>query len=102
MITRLVVLGLHGYRRLVSPFLSPRCRFEPSCSRYAIHAIEHHGLRRGGWMSLKRLFRCHPFAKSHGYDPVPQALSFSAYQNKHLKSSGKTYISSSLSVPLKK
>lgn len=71
MITRLVVLSLHGYRRLVSPFLPPRCRFDPTCSRYAIHAIGHHGLRRGGWMAIKRLFRCHPLATDWGYDPVP-------------------------------
>jgi putative membrane protein insertion efficiency factor len=69
-ITRLVVLSLYGYRRLISPFLPPRCRFDPTCSRYAIHAIEHHGLRRGGWMALKRLFRCHPLGE-WGYDPVP-------------------------------
>jgi len=69
-ITRLVVWSLYGYRRLVSPFLPPRCRFDPTCSRYAIHAIEHHGLRRGGWMALKRLFRCHPLG-DWGYDPVP-------------------------------
>ena len=71
MITRLVVLSLHGYRRLISPFLPPRCRFYPTCSRYAIHAIVHHGLRRGGWMAIKRLFRCHPLGKDWGYDPVP-------------------------------
>jgi putative membrane protein insertion efficiency factor len=74
MIKRLVVLALYGYRRLVSPFLPPRCRFDPTCSRYAIHAIEHYGLRRGGWLALKRLFRCHPFGdelgKNWGYDPV--------------------------------
>jgi putative membrane protein insertion efficiency factor len=70
MITRLVVFLIHAYRRLVSPFLPPRCRFDPTCSRYAIHAIEHHGLQRGGWMALKRLFRCHPFGTEWGYDPV--------------------------------
>lgn len=68
-IKRLLILSLYGYRRLISPFLPPRCRFDPTCSRYAIHAIEHHGLRRGGWMALKRLFRCHPLG-DWGYDPV--------------------------------
>ncbi|MCE3230567.1 MAG: rane protein insertion efficiency factor [Alphaproteobacteria bacterium] len=75
-ITRFVVFSLYAYRRLVSPFLPPRCRFDPTCSRYAIHAIEHHGLRRGGWMALKRLFRCHPLA-DWGYDPVPDQASIS-------------------------
>lgn len=78
MIKRFVVLALYGYRRLVSPFLPPRCRFDPTCSRYAIHAIEHYGLRRGGWLALKRLFRCHPFGgemgTNWGYDPVPTEI----------------------------
>lgn len=74
MIKRLVVLTLMGYRRLISPFLPPRCRFDPTCSRYAIHAIEHYGLRRGGWMALKRLFRCHPLSGKWGYDPVPEEM----------------------------
>jgi hypothetical protein len=83
MITRLVVLSLYGYRRLISPFLPPRCRFDPTCSRYAIHAIGHHGLRRGGWMAIKRVFRCHPLG-DWGYDPVPGQLS-DPIQNKHPK-----------------
>ena len=82
-ITRLVVLLLHAYRRLISPFLPPRCRFDPTCSRYAIHAIGHHGLRRGGWMALKRLFRCHPLG-DWGYDPVPNETS-AALQHKPSK-----------------
>jgi putative membrane protein insertion efficiency factor len=73
MIKRLVVLALYGYRRLVSPLFPPRCRFDPTCSRYAIHAIEHHGLRRGGWMAIKRIFRCHPLG-DWGYDPVPNEI----------------------------
>jgi putative membrane protein insertion efficiency factor len=87
MIKRFLVLALHGYRRLISPFLPPRCRFDPTCSRYAIHAIEHHGLRRGGWMALKRLFRCHPLG-GWGYDPVPHKMPNGAskrVQNSHLK-----------------
>jgi len=71
MITRFVVLSIYGYRRLVSPLLPPRCRFDPTCSRYAIHAIEHYGLRRGGLMAIKRLLRCHPFSAKWGYDPLP-------------------------------
>jgi uncharacterized protein len=84
MITRLVVLSLHGYRRLISPFLRPRCRFYPTCSRYAIHAIGHHGLRRGGWMAIKRLFRCHPLGTEWGYDPVPTNIHV-ANQEEHSK-----------------
>ena len=92
MIKRLVVFSLYGYRRLISPFLPPRCRFDPTCSRYAIHAIEHHGLRRGSWMAVKRVFRCHPLNSEWGYDPVPRSL-----QDKNTKSSPVTpYLGSSL------
>ena len=51
-------------------WLRPACRFEPSCSQYAIEALESHGLLRGAWISARRLFRCNPFGRS-GYDPVP-------------------------------
>lgn len=75
MIIEKIFIGLiHGYRWLISPYLLPRCRFEPTCSRYAVHALQHHGLRRGGWMIIRRILKCHPFKKfggSWGYDPVP-------------------------------
>ncbi len=53
-----------------SMVLPPTCRFQPSCSAYAIQALEKHGAIRGGWLTLKRLSRCHPWGGS-GYDPVP-------------------------------
>lgn len=58
------------YQLLSSPF-PPSCRFVPSCSNYAIEAIQKHGVLRGGWFALKRIFRCHPFNPG-GYDPVPE------------------------------
>ena len=61
---------LRGYQVLLSPIVGGACRFEPSCSRYMIEAIERHGAGRGAWLGLRRLARCHPFG-SHGYDPVP-------------------------------
>ncbi|MAJ28954.1 MAG: membrane protein insertion efficiency factor YidD [Planctomycetes bacterium] len=68
-----IFLGLIGvYRRGISPLLPPLCRFEPSCSGYAVEAIRMHGACRGGWLSLRRLLRCHPFSKG-GYDPVPDS-----------------------------
>lgn len=63
-----------GYRLFISPWLGPNCRFEPSCSAYALEAIERHGPFRGLWLMLRRLSKCHPvtwLGGSHGYDPVP-------------------------------
>jgi len=67
---RLARLLVHGYRYFISPLLGPRCRFHPTCSEYALEALERHGVLRGGWLSLRRLLRCHPW-HSGGYDPVP-------------------------------
>lgn len=58
------------YQKLISPLLGARCRFEPSCSAYADAALKQHGAFRGGWLTLRRLARCHPWGGS-GYDPVP-------------------------------
>jgi len=57
------------YRALVSPLLGSCCRFAPSCSAYASEAVQRFGIRRGGWMALKRVLRCHPF-HAGGWDPV--------------------------------
>jgi putative membrane protein insertion efficiency factor len=65
---------IRGYQLLVSPLLGPRCRFHPSCSHYALEAIETHGPARGSWLALRRLLRCHPLHPG-GYDPVPTARS---------------------------
>jgi hypothetical protein len=69
-IARFVVLQvLRGYKWLVSPLLPPSCRYVPSCSEYAMEAVERYGAFRGSWMAMIRLLRCHPFVKG-GYDPV--------------------------------
>ncbi|KKZ15374.1 MAG: hypothetical protein TH68_00705 [Candidatus Synechococcus spongiarum 142] len=66
-----LLIGLIGlYQRFISPLLGPRCRFSPSCSTYAMEALDRHGLWRGGWLSVWRLLRCHPCTPG-GYDPVP-------------------------------
>ena len=66
-----VLLALiSAYRRWISPLLGPRCRFIPSCSAYGLEAIGRHGPWRGGWLTVKRLCRCHPFTPC-GCDPVP-------------------------------
>lgn len=71
-IARLLIALLRSYKRFISPLLGPRCRFEPSCSQYAMTAIATHGPLRGGWLAVRRLGRCHPFHPG-GYDPVPDA-----------------------------
>ncbi|NMG76695.1 membrane protein insertion efficiency factor YidD [Aromatoleum diolicum] len=66
-----LLLGMLGvYRYAVSPLLGRNCRFHPSCSEYAVEAVERHGAMRGGWLAFKRVGRCHPFHPG-GYDPVP-------------------------------
>lgn len=62
--------ALRGYQRFISPLLPHSCRFVPTCSEYALEAIERHGAIRGSWLAVARLLRCHPFARS-GYDPPP-------------------------------
>lgn len=66
----LLLLLLRGYQYFISPLLGPRCRFQPTCSQYAIEAIGRHGACRGSWLTLCRLGRCHPFHPG-GFDPVP-------------------------------
>ncbi|MFN2433077.1 MAG: membrane protein insertion efficiency factor YidD [Gemmatimonadota bacterium] len=58
------------YQVAIAPWLPSGCRFQPSCSQYAIGALERHGLLRGAWLTARRLARCHPFTPA-GYDPVP-------------------------------
>ena len=61
---------LRVYRSAISPMLGRNCRFVPSCSEYAVEAVERHGALKGGWLAGRRVCRCHPFSGG-GYDPVP-------------------------------
>lgn len=69
-LAKLVTVPIKAYRKVVSPLLPASCRFTPTCSAYAITAIERHGVMRGGWLALKRIARCHPWNPG-GIDPVP-------------------------------
>lgn len=70
----LVMQLLHGYQWLLSPLLPPACRYVPTCSEYAMEAVDRYGVLRGGMMAAWRVLRCHPFVKG-GYDPVVRAMS---------------------------
>ena len=69
---RAILLGIiRLYQRTLSRALPPSCRFYPSCSEYGYEAIDRYGAWRGGWLTIKRISRCHPFHPG-GYDPVPE------------------------------
>lgn len=71
---KLVVLPIKFYRYAISPMMASHCRFYPSCSAYALEAIEQHGTLKGVWLASKRIGRCHPLNPG-GYDPVPPSKS---------------------------
>ncbi|MCW7538412.1 membrane protein insertion efficiency factor YidD [Aquabacterium sp. A7-Y] len=70
MIKRALILLVQGYRLLLSPWLGANCRFHPTCSAYALEALERHGAAAGSYLTLRRLGRCHPWCEG-GADPVP-------------------------------
>ncbi len=67
---KILILLIRGYRYAISPMLGHNCRYTPTCSQYAIEALQRFGVVKGGWLALRRLFSCHPWGSS-GYDPVP-------------------------------
>jgi putative membrane protein insertion efficiency factor len=66
----MLVLPIRFYQRFISPLFPPACRFTPTCSQYAVEALQKHGPLKGLWLAVRRLLRCHPWGGS-GYDPVP-------------------------------
>lgn len=70
MLSKLFIALIRFYQGALSPLLRPSCRFTPTCSQYGIEAIKKYGPFRGGWLTLKRIARCHPWG-GHGHDPVP-------------------------------
>ena len=79
-VVQALVLPIRFYQRWISPLLGQRCRFAPSCSHYAAGALQAHGARRGSWLALRRIARCHPWNPG-GHDPVPPARGLSATMN---------------------
>jgi putative membrane protein insertion efficiency factor len=66
----ILIVLVRAWQILLSPLLGPSCRFQPSCSQYAVEALSRHGAGRGGWLAARRITRCHPF-HAGGLDPVP-------------------------------
>jgi len=80
---RLILIALIKlYRYAISPYLAPSCRYTPTCSSYAIEAVERFGIFRGSWMAICRISRCHPW-HSAGYDPVPDNNNLSMTRKDH-------------------
>ena len=71
MVKKVMIGAIRAYQKGISPGLPPRCRFSPTCSQYALEAIEKYGPVKGGWLAARRLCRCNPFNKGDYFDPVP-------------------------------
>jgi uncharacterized protein len=70
MVTQFLIGTVRLYQKTLSPMLRPACRFTPTCSQYAVEALEKYGTIKGSWLASRRISRCHPWG-GHGYDPVP-------------------------------
>jgi uncharacterized protein len=70
MLAKILIAMIRFYQRALSPLLPPSCRFYPTCSAYGLEAMQRYGALRGSWLTVRRIFRCHPFCRG-GYDPVP-------------------------------
>jgi len=77
---QILALPIRAYRLLWSPWVGHNCRYQPTCSAYALEALERHGALKGSWLAARRIGRCHPFGAS-GYDPVPPAAGETPPQN---------------------
>lgn len=71
----ILILIIKFYRIFISPLFGKKCRFYPSCSAYALQSLDKHGIIKGGYLSVKRILRCHPW-NDGGYDPVPDQFKF--------------------------
>ncbi|MDD5015403.1 MAG: membrane protein insertion efficiency factor YidD [Atribacterota bacterium] len=76
---KLIILLMVFYQKYISPLKPATCRFYPTCSEYAIQALEKHGLLNGLWLSMRRISRCHPFNPG-GYDPLPDSFGICSHK----------------------
>ncbi|MDN5569515.1 MAG: membrane protein insertion efficiency factor YidD [Paracoccus sp. (in: a-proteobacteria)] len=81
-LARIVALPVRAYRLVASPWVGHGCRFQPTCSAYALQALEHHGALRGTWLMLRRVGRCHPWG-GPGFAPVPGTATTCADHRHH-------------------
>lgn len=72
LLAKILALPIKGYRLIFSPWVGRSCRFDPTCSAYALIALERHGALKGSWLTVRRILRCHPWG-AHGVDDVPDA-----------------------------
>ena len=70
LLAQILALPIKGYRLIFSPWVGRSCRFDPTCSAYALIALERHGALKGSWLTVRRILRCHPWG-AHGVDDVP-------------------------------
>ena len=70
MLSKTIIYLIKGYQYFISPMFAPHCRFSPTCSQYAIQAVQQHGVIKGTYLATKRISKCHPFHEG-GFDPVP-------------------------------
>ena len=82
LLRQIYTLPIHFYRLFISPVLGPHCRYQPTCSSYAIEAVERFGIFKGTWMAMRRVSRCHPWHEG-GYDPVPELESDHKHKHEH-------------------
>ena len=67
----LMMIPIRIYQKIISPFLPATCRYTPTCSAYALEALQKHGIIKGFYLAIRRILSCHPWSKRHGHDPVP-------------------------------
>lgn len=99
---RAVAKGLiHIYRMAISPLTGPSCRFQPTCSAYALEAVDRHGAFKGVFLTFRRILKCHPWHKGGMLDPVPAAIDWPAIIG-YKRVQSKTHVTCGMAAPCRK